>query len=128
MPNKTTIKAKEWFDVGTREYEFAKLNYSDPQNKFYSEMCFMFHQSVEKLLKGFLVLLEIDPPKIHDCRILCSLCAEHEKMFADHVDKCAKLNKYYISTRYPVHYEIMSKSDAKEAFSIASDILHLIKK
>lgn len=126
--NKNIIKAREWFAIGEREFNFAKLNLDDKQNNFYSEMCFMFHQAVEKFLKGYLASIDIEPPKIHDNGSLCMLCAKHNKSFLKYVDDCSKLNKFYISTRYPVHYEIMLKSDAKEAFKIAKNIIGLIGK
>jgi len=127
MLNKNKTKAQEWYAIGEREYNFARINFEDKENKFYTEICFMFHQAVEKLLKGFLVSIDVEPPKIHDNGSLCMLCADYDKKFFDYIDDCSKLNKYYISTRYPVHFEIMPKTDAKEAFEIAKNILELIK-
>ena len=128
MQDKNITKAREWFEIGEREFNFAKLNFNDKQNKFYAEMCFMLHQAVEKYLKGYLVLINIEPPKIHDNGALCILCSRYNEDFNNHIDDCAKLNKFYINTRYPVHHEITSKEDAKDAFKITSNIIKFIKK
>jgi HEPN domain-containing protein len=64
-------KAKEWFKIGDNEFGFAELGYRDEENEFYSEICFMLQQAIEKYLKGYLVYNEIKPEKVHDLGYLC---------------------------------------------------------
>lgn len=128
MKKQALIKAKEWFNIGDNEFGYACLGLKDKQNKFLSEICFMFNQSVEKYLKGYLVAQDIKIEKTHDLDYLCQQCSVLNKRFKKFRDKCKRLNKYYIPTRYPAHWPIYTKKQAEEAYRIAKDIINFIKK
>jgi len=40
-------------------------------------ICYLCQQSAEKYLKGYLVLHDINPPKIHDLNQLRKLCSDY---------------------------------------------------
>jgi HEPN domain-containing protein len=132
MPKKIDISkrdllnAKEWFLIGDREFNFAKLHLEDRENKFYAEICFFFHQAAEKYLKGFLVAKGAKPDKIHDLGSLCLSCAKIDKKFNSLIADCSKLNKFYIASRYPLHVENYSKKDANDAFIISKKVIGAI--
>lgn len=119
--------AGEWFKIGDDEFAFGEVNLEE-NDKFYAHINFLFHQSVEKYLKGYLVAHKIKPAKTHDNASLCVACAKINKEFYDLIDKCSSLNKYYITSRYPVHYEIYNRQDAKEACKTAKEIILFVKK
>lgn len=121
-------KAKEWFEIGDREFNFAKINLKEKENKFYAEICLLLQQAVEKYLKGYLVAQGIKPKKIHNNRELCLACAEINKEFEEFIVECAKLNKYYVAARYPVCYEIYRREDANKALKTAEKVIEFIKK
>ncbi len=91
-------------------------------------MGFFFHQAAEKYSKGYLVLHGVNPPKIHDNSTLCALCAKINKEFEESLDECATLSKFYIGSRYPVHYEMYKKSDIVAARKVVQKIITLTEK
>ncbi len=118
--------SQEWFEIGENEFNFAKISLEE-LDAFYSQICFQFQQSVEKYLKGFLVYHKKTFPKIHDLTQLAKLCAKIDKEFLGFLDKTDILSQYYLTSRYPLEYPSANKSQAKEAFQIAKEIINFVK-
>ena len=57
--------------------------------------------AVEKYLKWFLILNDIEPPKIHDLEELEKLCEAIQPKFSDIYEKCSILSGYAVQSRYP---------------------------
>jgi HEPN domain-containing protein len=81
---------------------------------FYAQICFHFHQAAEKYLKAFIVARDLDFLKIPDLLILLKLCSSIEPRLLGIQGDCKFLNRYYIDTRYPVHWP--TKYSREEAF------------
>jgi HEPN domain-containing protein len=128
MKKQAIIRAKEWFAIGDNEFGFAGLGLNDEQDQFYAQICFMLQQSIEKYLKGYLTAHDIRVERTHDLGHLCRQCSNINNKFKEFIIKCKKLNKYYIPTRYPTHWQICSRENAKEAYEIAKEIIGFIKK
>jgi HEPN domain-containing protein len=71
--DKTAIVAREWADKADNDLKTAahtlKLGDKCPTDT----VCFHAQQCVEKYLKAFFVVLEIEFPRTHDIEILVSL-------------------------------------------------------
>ena len=128
MKNNASIKAKEWFKIGDNEFGFAYSSLKDRHDKFYAQVCFMFHQSIEKYFKGYLVNSNIKFNKTHDLTYLCQQCEKVNKKFEKFIQECEIINQYYIKTRYPEHWSILRKEQAEEAYKTANKIILFIKK
>lgn len=128
MKNKALKKAKDWFDIGDNEFGFAYSSLKDRHDEFYAQVCFMFHQSIEKYLKGYLAAKGGELKKIHDLGYLCKQCILFNKEFEYYLEDCKKMNKYYIASRYPQHWPIARKSQSQEAHKIAEKVIGFIKK
>jgi HEPN domain-containing protein len=89
-------------------------------------ICFHSQQSAEKMLKGFLVLHDINPPKIHNLLDLYLKCLPFEANLETLVQKLACLNQYSVIPRYPYEKEITDE-DSKTALRYAKDILDFFK-
>ena len=51
-------------------------------------ICYLSQQSAEKMIKGFLVANDVEPPKIHDLRRLCEICISIDKNFEELKEPC----------------------------------------
>ena len=89
-------------------------------------ICFHCQQSVEKCLKGILILQKITPPKIHNLDELYILCEPFVQNIENIKIKCNFLNKFSVMPRYPREMMI-AEADMQEALLYAKDILEFLK-
>jgi HEPN domain-containing protein len=61
---------------------------------------------VEKDLKGYLIVHNENPPKIHDLVELCKLCETVEPEFSRFILQCSDLTQFGIMPRYPTEIQI----------------------
>ena len=101
---------KHWIDLKKYDVDTAKAML---ESKRYLYVLFTCQQSVEKMPKALIVKnTKSFPPKIHDLVKLLNLAGidadKEEKEFL------AKLNYYYLETRYPRELSEISKQVAKQ--------------
>ncbi len=116
--------AHEWYRFAAMDLSSAKylLNMKPSPVEI---ICYHCQQSAEKFLKGFLVLHDINPPKIHDLDELCKLCIEIEIEFQDIIDQCSDLTAYGIQPRYPAEINL-EEQDLQQALKSAETIRDFI--
>jgi HEPN domain-containing protein len=85
-------------------------------------ICFHCQQSAEKILKGLLILQEINPPKIHDLVILYDHCQQFTPEFDKILKQCERLNPYSVSPRYP-NEKIITEQQMQIALTDAREVL-----
>ncbi len=92
--------AQEWFERGDRDIETAQLLGDE---HFYTDViAYHLQQAIEKYLKGFLVLNDIYPPRIHDLDTLLNMVSVSEPdLYEPFIDLCEKATRYYLEERYP---------------------------
>ena len=88
-------------------------------------ICYHCQQSAEKMLKGFLIDKNIDPPKTHDLRLLWRMCGEIADGFDDIEEACVRLTAYGVQPRYPMEIEL-SESDMQQAINDADRIMSFV--
>jgi len=68
---------------------------------FYTDViAYHLQQAIEKYLKGFLVLNDIRPPRIHDLDTLLNRVSELEDdIYEPFIDLCEKATRYYLEER-----------------------------
>jgi len=69
-------------------------------------ICFHCQQAVEKYLKGFLILHDVEPDRTHDLDSLWECCAKHNTAFSEIEHKCSELTQYGVQPRYPLEIYI----------------------
>lgn len=84
-------------------------------------ICFNCQQSAEKYLKGYLALNNVEPPKIHDLRILLKMCVKKNPRFESLADECSTLTVYGVQPRYPADLEL-EEQDMRLALNCAREI------
>ena len=114
-----------WIKKAERDLLTAQHELSFP-DAVTESVCFHCQQAVEKLLKGFLAYQEKNVRKVHDIRMLVSLCEEIDKEFSDLYDEADYFSKFYIETRYPGDFPEFSWQEAKEAFEITKKIKEFV--
>lgn len=110
----------EWVKFSKRDLDAAKyLNTMHP--KPLEIICFHCQQSAEKILKAFLLLNSITPPKIHELNPLCEMCLPFSSDFIELKVPCSFLSTYGVQPRYPYEIEV-TMEDTTNAIKYAEEI------
>jgi HEPN domain-containing protein len=120
----------EWFKKADEDLEFAASVINE--SPFFAQICFHFHQAAEKHLKSFIIARDLEFKKIHDLPVLLKLCLTSQPGLQEIMDDCKFLNRFYIDTRYPVHWPSNYKKEEalnakKAAENIRSKIVSVLK-
>jgi HEPN domain-containing protein len=110
--------AAEWLRYAQNDLAVAKHCLEDMNPKQTEIASYHCQQCAEKALKAFLIYKDIEPPKIHDLKVLCKMCQDVDASFAKITSQCARLTPYGITVRYPDELspnEDMVKLAIKEA-------------
>jgi len=92
----------EWLKKADEDFGFASSIIAD--SPYYAQICFHFHQAAEKYLKSFIIDRDLEFKKIHDLPVLLKPCLTKEANLEILMEDCKFLNRFYIDTRYPVHW------------------------
>jgi len=118
---------KEWFRYAQNDLIVAKHCFEDLYPKQTEIASYHCQQCAEKALKAFLSVKDIEPPKIHDLKVLCKMCQDIDDTFVNIVIQCAHLNPYGVAVRYPDELspdEEMVKlaiNEAQQVYDFCSD-------
>ena len=96
--------AEKWIEKADEDFGYASMSLED-ELEFYAQICFHFHQAAEKYLKAYIVKYDLEFKKIHDLLVLLDICSKHDAGFQELREACVFLNRFYMSTRYPVRWE-----------------------
>lgn len=118
--DKITI-VKEWLDFASKDISSAKY-LLDMRPVPLEIICYHCEQTAEKVLKGYLIHHDVEPPKTHDLRLLCKMCADFDKTFDEISQACVNLTAYGVQTRYPFEIEILD-SDMQKAIVDADYVM-----
>jgi HEPN domain-containing protein len=121
--DKTSI-VKEWLDFANKDISSAKYLLS-MQPVLLEIICYHCEQAAEKALKGYLIHQDFEPPKTHDLRLLCKMCADIDKAFDNISQSCVNLTPYGVQPRYPFEIEILD-SDMQKAVVDADHVMSFV--
>jgi len=93
--------AVEWLRYAHNDLVVAEHCFEDLHPKQTEIASYHCQQCAEKSLKAFLIYKDIEPPKIHDLKILCKMCQDIDGSFSDIAVLCAHLTPYGVTVRYP---------------------------
>ena len=120
-----------WLEQAKHDFKVAQrhIKYND-----FSDACFMAEQTAQVVLKAYLYFSGERFVNIHSVTALLKKAGEYCKDFLSLLELGAKLDQYYIPTRYPdalpapaVPYEEYNKRQAEETVEIAQKILCLVR-
>ena len=121
----------KWIYFAEQDLNFAKSGLKD---KFYSHVCFLSQQAVEKTCKAFLIYNNLNYPKTHKIVEIINSNKKLLNMLKKYIDEIKLLDAFYIPTRYPdgipgsLSEGLPDKKDAESSLSIAEKIFNIIKK
>ena len=114
----------EWADLAAMDLASARfLQAMEPTPT--RIICYLCQQSVEKMLKAFIIYLGIHPKKTHDLISLHKICLERDSEFIVLKEACADLNIYAVEARYPSSLELLAE-DARKAMDDAGLIWNFV--
>lgn len=117
---------QEWLQKADEDCGFAASVIED--SPFFAQICFHFHQAAEKYLKAVIVADDLEFQKIHDLMTLLKTCLGSRPELIRLMPDCKLLNRFYIDTRYPVHWPTdYSKEKALQAQAAAEAIRDTVK-
>ena len=116
---------KEWLLIAEDDLTSAQilLSHQPPSLRI---ACFLCQQSIEKMLKAFLVWKSVPFEKTHDISHLLDLCEIHGLEIAFLRDKAETLTAYAVEVRYPGDDLKVTKEKADEALLIANAVSKMI--
>jgi len=117
---------QQWRELADNDLRLADFSAKNMWPVPYAIICFHCQQAVEKYLKWFLVLHDIEPPRIHDLEELEKLCEAIQPQFSVVLEKCSILSGYAVQTRYPNEVQ-PEKQDMDIALGFARDIREFIR-
>jgi len=117
---KWLIKAIEDLKVVEHEMVLSKNEVAT------SAVCFHCQQFVEKVLKAYLTIKNIDFGKTHNLEFLLELCRKQDRDFEE-ID-VGNLTFYAVDVRYPDEFYIPSFEQAKECHQIAKKVKGFIER
>lgn len=107
------ITAADWRERANVDREDARLILAN-RREHLENVAFHCQQSVEKLVKAFLVAHGVAFPKIHDvARLLDEFVAEVDDNLARQADFARNLNVYAVAARYPEFEETIDTETAQ---------------
>lgn len=119
-----------WLQKAEEDFRFAELGY---RSRFFSHVCFLAQQVVEKCLKAMILKNGCVYPKTHKLVDLYAEAIQFTPNLSEKLQDLKILDQYYIPTRYPdgipgslPEREPMAE-EAKEALDIAKSVLALCK-
>ena len=114
-------ETRKWIAKALNDYKTAEKLLKLPENEVITDtLCFHCQQTVEKLLKAFLVENDINFGKVHSLEYLIKLCSTVDKEFEKLYEVARKLSDYAVDVRYPEEFYIPSVQEAKDAFKSAT--------
>lgn len=113
---------KLWLNQALDDLLWTKSNLKE---QVWYGACFTAQQSVEKVLKAYLIYCGKDIKRIHDLKALLQECVSIDSEFEIFKEECATLTDYYAPARYPDIGEFMhfSKGDADQAYKYAEKVV-----
>ncbi len=117
----------EWLNKADEDFGFASSVVE--VSPYYAQLCFHYQQAAEKYLKAYTVARELEFKKTHDLIDLLNSCREKDPSLSAIVPDCTFLNRFYIDTRYPVHWPShYTKDDVLKAKQAAVNISEAVRK
>ena len=93
---------------------------------FLEDLCFQAQQAAEKALKGLLIYLTGEFPKVHSLGLLLERL-EAVVAVPDSIKETVDLSDYAVQTRYPGDYDPVSDEEYQRALELATRAVQWVK-
>ena len=92
---------QEWINFAEMDLLTARHLYEHMYPKPLEIICYHCQQTVEKLLKGFLISKGVTIKKTHDLGLLAEMMQEYVEVDEKYLEMCDELTPYGVKIRYP---------------------------
>jgi len=116
---------RQWFAIVEEDLGVAKHLLATYHPVPVERICNLCQQSVEKDLKGYLFINQVEFPKTHDLTILLGMSANIHPDFAKFRKQCIFLNDFAVMPKYPNEL-LLTDDDAKLAIRFAKEIKEFV--
>ncbi len=124
MTKKITI-INQWIEKADHDLGTAKITYLHiPEYK--DTVTFHCQQTVEKLLKAYLIFLDIEFRFTHDLVYLIDLISQKDQFTNEFYDKASFLQDFAVEVRYPNDTVELKNKDVEDAIGYAEQFRKLI--
>lgn len=108
----------DWYDKSSKDLEGAKILFKYGGDL--SIVAFHCQQSIEKLLKGYILKETQTLSEGHSLVYLCRQIMNFDSSIRMYLKDCAYINQFYLETRYPADLPtIITNEEAEECILIA---------
>jgi HEPN domain-containing protein len=120
---------QQWLDKADEDLVVARLVLAEG---FYSHVCFLAQQGVEKALKGYLLARTKTYPRTHGLVDLVKQCAAFDPEINRFSSDCSVIDQYYTPSRYPDALAgigpgaLPDRQEAEEVIESADKILQYV--
>jgi HEPN domain-containing protein len=111
---------EEWLNKSGKDYATAGRELKATDNPNYDAVCFHAQQSIEKLMKAWLIDLGVAPTKTHDLAYLDQLLSKECPNWSWPLEELRFLTRAAVAFRYPG--EAADWEEAAHAFDIATKL------
>lgn len=125
--SRTNTIAREWIIKAENDLKTATHTLKIGKGCHSDTVCFHAQQCVEKYLKAFLVIKNIDFPKTHDIEHLVALLPENIWLRLS-IEEQRRLTAYATVTRYPGDYEPVPLAEAQQSVKLAQRVRRELRK
>jgi len=116
----------EWIRFAQMDYDHAVKTVETHYPIPIEIICYHCQQSVEKILKAFIIQKSGSLIKTHDLDVLLNQCKQYSSDFDIFVGACENLSLYATQTRYPSDIEL-TETEMRQAIKDTSLILNFTK-
>ncbi len=116
---------KVWIKYALNDLKLAKVS---KDYGIYEYAAYHVQQSIEKMLKAFLIYCNKDVPRTHNLIMLLNLCEKIDKDFSElHKFSLNKISLYAIDAKYPSDIDF-SEEEVVKAIEIAEKVKEFVMK
>ena len=114
-----------WLDKAENDLLSAQrlMSFKNPTTDTISFHC---RQAIEKFLKAYLVVWQVDFSKSHDLEYLLTLCIETEPDFVQFEEEVRNFEGFAVEYRYP-YFGSISDREVSKALETAKAVQHYVQ-
>jgi HEPN domain-containing protein len=116
---------KNWLFRANEDLAVIDSLYKTDPTFYSSTICFHAQQAVEKFLKAFLILHNVDFPRTHDVDFLLMECHKIDPQDFD-ID-LGSLTDFGVSVRYPDDFYVPNKKETIKYRDIAHEVKKIVE-
>ncbi len=126
VPPHLVCLVRLWIEKAENDLRNAVHTLTMGQDCPFDTVCFHAQQCVEKYIKAFLTLEQVEFPRTHDLLELLWLLPP-ETGLRRHAEELSEINRYAVEARYPGDWEPITRAEAEAALGTAQQFRQAVR-